>query len=76
MLEVASTVVEFLLVTVLFKAIIVRWFADILMKLIKKFFIKTKREITIWNHYHNRALKNGHAHKHVTNCSDGECALL
>lgn len=76
MQDIASTVFDFIVFTVIFKVIIVRWFADQLMKVFKKVFVRSKREIAIWNHYYNRASGNGHKKKHPSECTEEGCSLV
>ena len=76
MIDFISTAIEFLFVTIIFKVIIVRWLAEQLLKIFKKFFVKTNRDIAIWIHYYNRALNKGHQHKTPVICDEGGCSLV
>lgn len=67
---------EFLLFTVLVKAIIVHWLADQIIKILKLLFIRTNRDIAIWLHYYNRALNKGHKHINSHTCSQDNCTLI
>lgn len=68
--------IEFVFITVIFKAIIVHALADYIMKHSKTWFQKSERRAAIWLHYQSRALELGHAHKSVLHCDEGKCAVF
>lgn len=67
---------EFIFITVILKAIIVHALADYIMKYSEKWFKGSERHMAIWMHYKHRAQGVGHGHKHVLDCSEGQCAIL
>jgi hypothetical protein len=75
-MEVIFNVIEFLVVTVFFKYILLRWVAEKLAKYFQQFFVRTERETAIWLHYRNRALGIGHQHKTPIRCSEGLCRIV
>lgn len=50
-------VIDFLLVGVILKGVLARWFYKLFMWLFKKIALRTGREIVLWNHHWNKAAK-------------------
>lgn len=66
-------VLDFLVVTVFFKVIIVHWTADRVLDVFKYLVVRTKRQAVYWVHFREKAL--GHCHQYPTPevCQDGIC---
>lgn len=47
-------VIDFLVVTVLFKAVIVHWLGNLIMRAFQFLFVRTEREVALWNKYRTR----------------------
>ena len=67
---------DFLVITVITKAIIAHWVAKQLMKYFKKLVGSTERNTAIWTHFQNRAKGNGHASDDVVGCRDEGCQVF
>lgn len=69
-------VIDFFLVTVMFKYIFVHGIADIIMRILKLILLRSKYEVTSWIHYSEGAMNHGHSAKNPHLCSDGLCKYL
>ena len=67
---------DFLIVTIIFKYIIVHWIAEKCMKAFKFMIVKTKSEAISWIHYSEGSSGNGHKSSTPYNCEDGYCKQL
>ena len=71
-----AQLVEFIFVTVIFKAIIVHALANYILKYGEKWFKMSERHMTIWAHYQAQAYGLNHSTKSVKHCSEGKCAII
>lgn len=76
MFEHIKMLVEFLVITVFLKYIVLRWVAEKLAKLFMHFFVRTEREAAIWLHYRNKAMHRGHQHHTPVECYEGRCRVI
>lgn len=65
--------IEFVVVTVIFKVIIVHWLADKLLALLKFILVRSERQAVIWVHYYDKALGRAHKYPSPMECQDGLC---
>lgn len=78
-----TTIVEFFVVWVIWRGIVVRWFSEIIRKhamepsgkWLRKYVIRSQREMAIWLHYRNKALNKGHQCR-LMECDDEWCRLI
>lgn len=75
-LGVLYQIAEFLLVTVLFKYIILRWIAEKLGKFLKSQLVRTRVHVVYWIHYREKALGHGHQYASPEVCRDGVCKTM
>lgn len=66
---------DFLIVGVLYKAIITRWLANILMSWGKRHLLKSNDQRALWFHYRDKAMNSGHQ-VHPDACTDGLCGQI
>ena len=64
---------KFFLVAVVFKIIVLHWFAE---RLVRWFTNKSARNMAIWQHFVKRSYGQGHASHYVLECYEGNCAKL
>lgn len=67
---------EFLFFTVIIKYIVLKWVAERLLTMFKRFFVTTERAAAIWMHYVNQALNKGHRHDTPIDCEDDRCRIV
>lgn len=65
--------IKFIVVAVVFKLIILHWFAE---RITKWFASRNTRNMTIWQHFVKRSYGKGHDHKSVLECYEESCAKL
>lgn len=75
-MDVAKTVLEFIVFTVVVKAILAHWIAEQIIRLAKWAITLTPRQQSIWEHFQLQAQGKGHAHDDVTICGEGACAIF
>lgn len=79
-----SEIIEFVFVFVIIRGVFSKWLGSKIVKyifkplakIIKHRLIKSERDVAIWLHYRNKALKKGHHHDDPIACNDGKCILL
>lgn len=54
-----SSAIEFILFTVIVKYIIGKWIAEQILKLFKRYVLRTESDVAKWLHYRNKALHKG-----------------
>lgn len=64
--------VEWFIVAVVFKFIILKWVAEKTKAIFKLLLIRTARDMAIWLHFMNKAMNKGHQHPQPK-CDDGQC---
>ena len=67
---------DFLVMTVVVKAIAAHWVAQQVKKGWKKLIGSTDRYTAIWAHYQERAKGHGHQNDDVTHCRQGNCVVF
>lgn len=67
---------EFIIVGVVFKYIILKWFADLLVKYAKQWFHANERNFAIWEHYRMNAFGKGHDNENILECGQGRCTTF
>jgi len=72
-MHVLKTLFEFIVFTVIVKAIIAHWLAQKILEWVTK---ENARNMAIWQHWVNWAKGKGHAQESVLNCNDGACATF
>jgi len=71
-MEILKSVIDFLIVTVILKAIIAHWLAERLTNYLKN---SSERNLAIWLHYQTQAAGKGH-NKSILRCIEEKCAVL
>lgn len=75
---------DYFIIFVLFRSVFSKWLAglvtDKLLKPVGKWIVKrlvrTERDLAIWLHYRNKAMRKGHVHDSPLECNDGRCLLI
>lgn len=71
--DTVGNIVEFVIVTVLFKVIVVHWIADRILALLKFMLVRSERQAVMWIHYYDKALGHAHQYPNPAECQDGLC---
>jgi hypothetical protein len=71
-----SAIIDFIVVTVLFKYIILHWLTDMIVRVFKFVVIRTKDEAITWYHYSEGARGHGHTAATPYLCDDGICRQI
>lgn len=69
-------IIDFIVVTVIFKYIVVHWIAEKCMGVFKWAMIRSKDEAIAWYHYSEGAMGHGHTARTPHLCEDGFCKQL
>jgi len=73
MLHFIYETMKFIVVAVVFKLIILHWFAE---RLTTWFVSRNVRNLTIWQHFVKRSYGQGHNFRRVLDCYEEKCAKL
>lgn len=71
----ARDLVEWFIVVVVFKFIILKWVADQTKALFIKIFVRTEYDLAVYLHYRNKAMNKGHHHP-IAVCDDDKCIKI
>ena len=69
-------IIDFFVITIMFKYIFVHGVADICMKLFKLILLRTKEEVVTWTHYSEGSRGKGHIARTPHECNDGLCKQM